>query len=209
MLTILHMRFLLLMAFYIPLVCIAQTDEYIPTKTKYLELVEITDKLFAITSPIDSIGRYRRVDSICYVFKLTPYPDQQKKYNLQKSLKVILCSKTDTFINKQYKVSLDSSSLSFYVPTQYKNFNLEIFILTEYKRRWRKAYRKLSEKVISIDMYCMVDSKILLLKPRGIICYGQVIEIWQLNYQRQINEVRKKYNYSVDELIIRTVPGVN
>lgn len=204
------MKQLLFLVVCLPLLCLAQirTEHYTLTKTKYLELVEITDNLSGISKPVDSTFSHNAVDTLYYAFKLTPYPDQIKKYEIQSSLKVILTHKSDTFVCSRYKISNDSSYLSFVIPPQYDTYTLKIYVNTDYKRRWRKSLKHYSEEVVFNEINRVIETRAYCRRNRSG-CWSSLSR-YISPPGATLNETRKNHqDLSIDQLIIRTVPGVN
>lgn len=199
------MKYLIIIFCGFPIFCTAQirTEQYTPTKTKYLELVEITDNLSGISKPIDSTNTYNRLDSLYYAFKLTPYPDQLKKYEIQCSLKVLLLRNSDIVKSTIYKISNDSGFLCLSIPSQFDIYTLKIYVNTRYKRRWRKSFKYYSDVVVYNEINRVFNQRTRNINSRGCgLSYKWPEEM--LNYTRKNHS-----DYTPDQLIIRTVPGVN
>ncbi len=199
------MKHLLPLFLSFPLICFAQsrTEKYTETKTKYLELVEITDKLYASSIPTDTTKKYNRIDSIMYSFSILPYPDQLKKYHVKTIIKIIIHEGKDTVVNLVKLVQTDSHNLAFFIPFHLNNIQFEAKVITEYKRKRRKEYKRISETVLSYSTTRIINTRVRYLS----CCGGCYMKLHQID--SQLNETRKKYNYSTDELVIRMIPGVN
>lgn len=194
----------------IPFFCLAQirTEHYTSTKTKYLELVEISDKLLGISKPVDSSNNYNALDSLYYFFKLTPYPDQLKKYEIKSSLRIIISYYSDTLLNATSKVSDDSSYIAFPVHPRHNSYNIKIYVNTDYKRSWRKSFKHISEQVVFTNIDRLICPKLMVRDVRTSTTTGCML---YYNWPEEIlNYTRKKHSdYTPDQLIIRMVPGVN
>lgn len=196
------MKYFVIAVICFPLWGIAQTKTqfYGSGSPQYFQLIEVTNKLVAISKPIDSMGRLQAIDSVYYHFRLTPYPDQKKKYEIHTSLKVLIYRGSDTLINHIYNISDDSSCLSFGIPSRFKTITFRILANTDYKRRWRKSFKHYSEQVVFTEIERVMNPRLYDLS--GYSGGGCILEI---ESRRELEH----YNYlTIDQIAIRLVPGV-
>jgi hypothetical protein len=191
------MKSALLLLFAFPLMCFAQKKTIKPILPMDSLIISKQERSYSK----QGVANNYQIDSVFFTFAIT-YP---AKYKASLRANIILFNDKDTIVSAMKRVGYGSNALTVYVPAKYDTCAVSVFISEAGKPRKSKSAFSftLIRRVITPEIPHIVCQ--LPRRPPP--------EAMKLK-QRFINpnapaELIKTHHYTVDQLVIRTIPGVN
>lgn len=146
------------------------------------------------------------IDTIYYAYKFEPYPDELKKRIIKGEFKLYLLNeKNDTLYNVFSKCS-DSVLISIPISKKNKESKLVVIERTTFRKKDASNNRTISNKILLLDITNTVNLSVRsFMIPFG---YYRIKSRENDNCNLMLNDF-PIYAIPINDLIIKTVPGVN
>jgi hypothetical protein len=174
----------------------------------YLDYAQITQDVFYSLDNDTIYGngnKFLYIDTIYYAFKFEPYPDELKKRIIKGSFKLYMLNENNDTVFKNIIEGRDSIILSIPISKKNKLLKLLVFEKTSYKKKNQGAFETAFEKIVFLEIKSTIYPREI---DRKIIDISTLQNYWIKPYDI-IKREQEIFSFPINDLIIKTVPGVN
>ena len=173
----------------------------------YLDYAQVTqDVYFSLDNDtiFEKKGKLLHIDTIYYVFKFEPYPDELKKRKIKGEFKLYLLNEKNDTLYKSFNVCSDSILLT--IPIS-KNNEVTKLLVKE-KTNFRKiksandSFNYSENIILSLYIDNIVNLNIIKYGSFNIRC-GVLLKA-----TNNAEKVLRLYGFPIDDVLKKTVPGV-
>jgi hypothetical protein len=191
------MKYALMLLFTFPLMCFAQKKTIKPTLPIDSLIISKQERSYSKQGIINNY----QIDSVFFTFTIT-YPE---KYKASLRANIILFNDKDTIVSTMKSVGYGPNSLAVYVPAKYDTCALSVFISEAGKPgKSKSAFNfTLIRRVITPEIPHIVCQLPRRPPPEAMKLKQRFIS------PNAPAELIRTHHYTIDQLIIRTIPGVN
>lgn len=174
----------------------------------YLDYAQVTQDVF-FSLDNDTIfgqkGKLLHIDTIYYAFKFEPYPDELKKRTIKGAFTLYLLNEKNDTVFKNFNEDRDSIILSIPISKNNKILKLLVIEKTSCKKKNRQEYVSENGRILDLEINCKINPKEI---NRNITNISSLQSYWVKPYDI-IKREYELFSFPINDLIIKTVPGVN